>query len=562
MRYLVLATDYDGTLAREGVVETSTLRAIERYRASGGHPILVTGRELTDLERVFSPLDLFERIVAENGALLYDPLKRRERLLGPPPAPAFVSELRARNVDPLSIGRVIVATAEPYDALVHDLIRNLGLELQVIFNKGSVMVLPAGVNKATGLKAALDELELSPHNVAGIGDAENDHALLEMSELSVAVHNAIPALQERADHVTAGSCGAGVQELIGLILHEANDKVPAPARHRVALGESSDGPVAVEPYGENILIVGPSGAGKSTMTASLLEQLGERRYQFCLVDPEGDYESLPKAVTIGGPSAIPALDEVMDVLRRPDQNVVVALTGMPHTDRPGFFASLAPRLQELRSRTGRPHWTILDEAHHLLPDGWDRAEGIIPGGWRNIAMICLEPAGLSPFALGVVHLFIAVGSVSDSLVKVLGERQMQAVAGTLERGEAMMWSVGGAPQGRRFRVRVPEATQKRHRRKYVEGMLPADSQFVFRGPDGKMNLRAENLSEFIKLAEGVDEETWSHHLRRGDYSHWLRYIIKDDELADATADFERAQQLDRAAAVVQLRKMIEERYTA
>ena len=49
----------------------------------------------------------------------------------------------------------------------------------MIFNKGAVMILPSGVNKATGLAAALEELGLSPHNVVGVGDAENDHAFLE-----------------------------------------------------------------------------------------------------------------------------------------------------------------------------------------------------------------------------------------------------------------------------------------------------------------------------------------------------------------------------------------------
>jgi HAD superfamily hydrolase (TIGR01484 family) len=218
MRYLALACDYDGTLAAEGRVDEETLAAIERLRASGRHLILVTGRELGDLVRVFPRVDLFERVVAENGALLYRPASREEELLAEPPPEKFIHHVKARGVTPLSAGRVIVATWQPNEKVILDIIRDLGLELQVIFNKGAVMVLPPSINKATGLKAALDEIGLSPHNTVGVGDAENDHAFLGICECGVAVANALPALKERADFVTRGACGAGVRELIDELL--------------------------------------------------------------------------------------------------------------------------------------------------------------------------------------------------------------------------------------------------------------------------------------------------------------------------------------------------------
>ena len=203
MRYLVLATDYDGTIAHDGVVDAATIQAIERFRASGGRPLLVTGRELPDLDRTFARFDLFDRIVAENGGVLYNPATKRERVLCAPSSPALVDALRARGV-PLSVGRAIVATVEPHQQAVLDAIRELGLELQVIFNKGAVMVLPSGVNKATGLLAALEDLCVSPHDVVGVGDAENDHAFLEICELSVAVRNAVPALRRPGRSADAG----------------------------------------------------------------------------------------------------------------------------------------------------------------------------------------------------------------------------------------------------------------------------------------------------------------------------------------------------------------------
>jgi hydroxymethylpyrimidine pyrophosphatase-like HAD family hydrolase len=219
MRYGALACDYDGTLAHDGRVDAETVQALERLRASGRTLILVTGRELDELATVFRRLDLFDRVVAENGALLYRPDTGEERRLAEPPPPALVAALRARGV-PLSVGRVIVATVSPHETTVLEVIRELGFELHVVFNKGSVMVLPSGTNKATGLSAALAELGLSARDTVGVGDAENDQAFLAFCGRAVAVANALPTVKERADLVTTGARGAGVVELIEAILGE------------------------------------------------------------------------------------------------------------------------------------------------------------------------------------------------------------------------------------------------------------------------------------------------------------------------------------------------------
>jgi len=218
MRYLVLCCDYDGTLATEGKVFPETIAALERLIASGRRLILVTGRELDQLHSVCPCLNLFEYVVAENGALLYHPATGAETPLGERPPESFVAALRARNVGPISVGRVIVATWEPHETAVLETIKQQGLELQVIFNKGAVMILPAGVNKASGLSAALGRMGLSPDNAVGIGDAENDHALLALCACGVAVANAVPSLKEEADIVTQGARGAGVVELIDALI--------------------------------------------------------------------------------------------------------------------------------------------------------------------------------------------------------------------------------------------------------------------------------------------------------------------------------------------------------
>lgn len=218
MRFRALASDYDGTLAGDGRVGGETVAALERFVRSGRRLLLVTGRELDDLIAVFDRLDLFDRVVAENGALLYRPGERERAALAEPPPEAFVARLRERGVSPLSTGTVIVATSEPHGPIVLETIQEFDLELQVIFNKGAVMVLPSGVDKAYGFAIALAELGISPHNAVGVGDAENDHAFLGACECAVAVANALPAVKERCDLVTERDHGGGVAELIDRII--------------------------------------------------------------------------------------------------------------------------------------------------------------------------------------------------------------------------------------------------------------------------------------------------------------------------------------------------------
>jgi len=228
---LALASDFDGTLARDGVVDPATLAALERFRRSGRKLILVTGRVLEELKSVFPQLDLFDRVVAENGAVLYSPGTREKRILAEPAPPVFFEALRRRGVKPPEAGDVILSTRRPAEAEVIKIIGELGLQLQVIFNKSSVMILPSGVNKKTGLAAALAELRLSEHNTVGIGDAENDHVFLRFCQVAAAVANAIPALKESADVVTRGEYGAGVSELIDRILAgEALGREAEPAK--------------------------------------------------------------------------------------------------------------------------------------------------------------------------------------------------------------------------------------------------------------------------------------------------------------------------------------------
>ena len=216
MFFVALAVDYDGTLARDGRVDSATIDALEKVKNSGRKLILVTGRDLTDLRRVFADIAIFDLVVAENGGLLFDPAQKKEDPLAPAPQHQFVEALRARNVSPLSVGRSIVATWEPNETVVLEAIRDLGLELHIIFNKGAVMILPADVSKASGLREALKRMGLSPYNIVGIGDAENDQAFLKTCGCAVAVSNALQSVKENVDFVV-GDHGAGVVELAELL---------------------------------------------------------------------------------------------------------------------------------------------------------------------------------------------------------------------------------------------------------------------------------------------------------------------------------------------------------
>lgn len=220
MNYLALASDYDGTIAHDGHVKHRVVEVLKKFRESGRKLILVTGRELPELKKVFPEHELCDCIVAENGALLYWPADGREDVLGEPPPDKFILEMRARDVHPFSQGRVIFATWRPHETAVLEVIQQLGLGYQIIFNKGAVMVLPSTINKATGLSKALKKMTIDPHQVVGVGDAENDHAFLEMCGVSAAVANALPALKERCDLVTVADHGFGVAELIEQILSD------------------------------------------------------------------------------------------------------------------------------------------------------------------------------------------------------------------------------------------------------------------------------------------------------------------------------------------------------
>ena len=539
MRYHVLATDFDGTLAHNGQVDRDTVRALQRLADSGRKMVLVTGRELPALKAVFAEINIFHWVVAENGGLLYDPSTDREILLGAPAPLSFVERLMQRGVAGISVGKCVVATWHPYENIVLDTIRDQGLELHVVFNKGAVMVLPPGINKATGLRRVLFEMGLSTHNAVGVGDAENDHAFLKECEFSAATANALPALKTAVDLVLTRDHGSGVVELIDHIIDNDLSSFPQlTGNRRLLVGTCENQEVCLPSFGGPVLICGPSGSGKSTLANRVVDAVMENECQFCLVDPEGDFESFQGAVVLGGPNAAPQIEEAMHALQQPDSNVVICLTGIAIPDRPAFFLQLLGQLNQLRTKTGRPHWLILDEAHHLMPVNWQPPTELLPTDWKNVVLITLNASSLPMAVAQRVEVVAIVGLDAEQTMLDFGIAANRDTPHLpephLEVGEVWFWNITDLTCPQRLRAFKSDREHNRHRRKYAEGQLSAEKCFYFRGPNESLNLRAQNLIVFCQLAEGIDDETWSFHLGRNDFSHWFRNCINDEDLAAET----------------------------
>ena len=211
--YQALAADYDGTIATEGKVGSETWTSLERLKAAGKKLILVTGRHLEDLQRVCQRLSLFDLLVVENGALIYDVAEAEGQRLAKPPPDTLIKMLRDKGVTPLVTGQVMIGTQQPYGVTVEAAIAKLGIPWRIILNKGAVMVMPIGIDKASGLLAAVRTLNLTRDRVIGVGDGENDLDLFKVCGFSVAVANALPEVKQAADWVTDGECGEGVCQI-------------------------------------------------------------------------------------------------------------------------------------------------------------------------------------------------------------------------------------------------------------------------------------------------------------------------------------------------------------
>lgn len=229
MRFRLLACDYDRTIATDGVVGEPVRAALRAVRETGRLLVLVTGRNMKELLDVFTDLRLFDRLVVENGALMLDPERDLERMLCAPVSGPLLSELRRRGIGPLIVGRSVVSTPIENEEAVRATAADLGLQLALVPNVDSLMVMPAGCGKAGGLEAAAAELSVPLAETVAVGDGENDVALIDCAGVGVAVARAVPELKEHADIVLQLPGPDGIIELCRSLAEQDLADLLAPA---------------------------------------------------------------------------------------------------------------------------------------------------------------------------------------------------------------------------------------------------------------------------------------------------------------------------------------------
>jgi len=541
MKFRVLALDYDGTIAQNGVLDPSVKTAIIEARASGIVVVLVTGRILADLKRIVGDLSFFDAVVAENGAVLSF-LSGHSRLIGQPPPAAFVEELRRRQIEFMT-GQCVVEFDANCAPQVLAVVRQLELPLLLLFNRGRLMVLPQGVSKGIGLRTALATLRLSVHNAIGIGDAENDHDLLSTCELGVAVAWGSQALKDQADEVLDGDGPRAVAGFVRQIAEELRLPPERMGRYRLNLGTDQDGrPVAVAVRGRNVLIAGEIQSGKSWVAGLACEQLILQGYSICVIDPEGDYrtlESLPGVVVFSGEASPPELPDIARALRHPDMSVVVDLSHIAYAEKVEYLYTLLPMLAALRRTTGLPHRIVLDEAHYFLHE--PNIHDLLDLNLGAYTLVTYRLSGLHPEVRKAIEA-IVVKRITDpaevrALIAMAGHPSLEpawsTILGQLAIGEAAILPRSEEARGRlrRFELLPRLTSHVRHKAKYLDIQLVREQGFVFTDNGKPIGSPVRALKDFIGPLQTLPTSVLAAHARRGDFSNWFAGVFHDHLLA-------------------------------
>jgi hydroxymethylpyrimidine pyrophosphatase-like HAD family hydrolase len=549
MKFSVLALDYDGTIAREGKLDCEVRASIKEARARGIVVVLVTGRILSDLRQVADGLDIFDAVVAENGAVIAFP-GGRTRVLGRSPTPALLDELCRQKVD-FALGDCVLDADAAAASRILAAVQKLECPLVLAFNRNRVMLLPQGISKATGLREALDTLRLSLHNCIAIGDAENDYQLLDACEFGVAVSWGSQSLREIADEVLTGNGPATVAAYIRKVI--GNTRLPPSqvAHRRVLLGQTTDGhPLEMAIHGRILLIAGDPRSGKSWVTGLFCEQLILQGYCLCIIDPEGDYaalEALPSVVVFGGNEPPPRLSDVARSLRYPDISVIIDLSQATHAEKVDYLRALLPMVARLRRDTGQPHWIVVDEAHYFLHEpGYRQQMDLELAGYM---LVTYRVSDLHPDLLKAVE-SIVVTQITDSreaevLATMYGQpgevSEWESLLKGLTIDEAAVLPQVDAPERRlqKFNVAGRLTSHVRHRSKYLEVPMHEHHAFVFTCHSRPFGTAARTLKEFVALLERAPEASLEGHARRSDFSRWIADVFGDQPLAAAIRKVER-----------------------
>lgn len=573
MRFNVLALDYDGTMAEHGQANPEVIEALREARARGLVIVLVTGRIHSDLNRVFSEQDVFDVIVAENGAVLAYP-NGQKRLLGRAPAPVLLDDLCEARIE-FSWGECVIEADASEGTRILKMIQRRALPLMLVFNQQRVMILPQGITKEVGLREALNTMRLSLHNCIGIGDAENDFALLDACEIGVAVAWGSPSLQAVADHVLPGK---GPQALAGYIREvSAQAKLPPirAAERQVLLGQTRDGPLKTTIHGRNILIAGDPRSGKSWIAGLFCEHLILQGYCLCVIDPEGDYstlESLPGVTVFGRDTPPPRISTVAHALRYPGVSVVLDLSGLSHEEKLVYVRGLLPALGALRRESGLPHWIVVDEAHYFLHEPSAVEDGALD--LAAYVLITYRPS----------HLDLKLAESAETIIVTPLKNQTEATAlATLcGRGMETGWADQLAGLGidetamlpsrhategeqvlQQFVIAPRLTSHVRHKGKYLDVPLPENEAFVFTCQGRPIGSAARTLNEFARRLNKLPTSSLEAHAARGDFLRWIGGVFSDQTLAEEVAVMEARHREGRVGNLpLALADLIAHRYAS
>ena len=571
MKFGVLALDYDGTIARDGALDSGVKAAIIEARACGIVVVLVTGRILSDLRQAAGDLEFVDAVVAENGAVLAFP-NGQTRLIGHLPPQIFLDELRRRGIE-FSSGQCIVEADAVSAPQILEVIRQLELPLVLLFNRSRLMILPQAISKGTGLREALKTFRLSAHNAIAIGDAENDHDLLAGCEIAVAVSWGSAALQKEADEILQGDGPRAVAAYIQRAAQEMRLPLGRVGRHRMALGTAEDGrPIAPAVHGRNFLVVGDPQSGKSWVNGLACEQMILQGYCVCLIDPEGDYgtlESLSGVVVLGGEDRPPEIPDVARALRHFDLSVVVDLSRILYEDKVRYLKALLPMLASLRRTTGLPHRIVVDEAHYFLrePD----VKQLLDLELGAYTLVTYRPSDLHPDLRRRIEAVIVKRSTHpqevETLLTMVGskglEHEWMTTLGALADDEAALLPGIDEAEGklRRFRLLPRLTPHVRHKTKYLDVELPGGQEFVFTDNGKMIGPRARSLKQFVLSLVNIPATSLDGHARRGDFSRWIDGVFHDHRLASDVRKIEQRYRLGHLDDVRQsVARLIQERY--
>ncbi len=571
MKFGVLALDYDGTIATDGVLDLSVRAAIMEARTRGIVVLLVTGRILSELRQSAGDLEFVDAVVAENGAVLAFP-NGQTRLIGHLPPQVFLDELRRRGIE-FKMGQCIVEADAAAAPLILAAIRELELPLVMLFNRSRVMVLPQAISKGTGLREALNALRLSVHNAIAIGDAENDHDLLAECQTAVAVGWGSAALQKEADEILHGDGPRAVAAYIQQAAKETKLPLDRKGRHRMTLGTAEDGsPLTIAIQGRDILVVGEPQSGKSWITGLACEQMILQGYCVCVIDPEGDYgglEALPGVLVMGGDGPSPDIPDVARALRHFDLSVVIDLSRVPYEEKVSYLKALLPMLASLRRTTGLPHRIVVDEAHYFLHE--PNVKQLLDLELGAYTLVTYRPSDLHPdlrrgIEVVVVRRLTHPQEVQTLLTMVKNrnvEPEWTTLLGTLATGEAALLPGAEEAEGklRRFTLLPRLTPHVRHRTKYFDVQLAGGQEFVFTDNGKPIGPPARSLKEFIFLLASTPVALLGEHARRGDFSRWIANVFHDNRLASDVRKIEQRYRLGHLDDVRQsMATLIQERY--